>query len=94
MSARSVLRAEAFERANYRCEWSRCVHRAEHLAHIRGLGRGGNPDGSRDRLGNVAALCRYHHDLLDGRTDRFRLWEVESLLEELIALRNPEGATL
>lgn len=85
---RSELRAAAVTRSGGTCEWSRCVDRGEQLAHIRGIGRGGNPDGTRDRLSNVAFLCRYHHDVLDGRT-RMKLWEVESLLEELITRRHP-----
>lgn len=86
MGGRRALRDAVFRRARGRCEWSRCTDYASDLAHIRGLGRGGNPDGSRDTLENCAALCRYHHDLLDGR-QRMRLWEVESLLIELVDLR-------
>ena len=87
MTRRSELRAEVIERSRGICEWSRCTDPGEQLAHIRGIGRGGNPDGTRDTIDNVAWLCVYHHDLLDGRTDRMRLHEIESLLLELVALR-------
>ena len=86
MSRRSELRAAAMERSGGVCEWSRCVTRGEQLAHIRGIGRGGNPDLTRDVIGNVMFLCVYHHDLLDGR-QRMKLWEIESLLVELVELR-------
>ena len=86
MSVRSQLRTAVAERAKGICEWSLCVDAGEQLAHIRGIGRGGNPDGTRDVLSNVTWLCRYHHDLLDGR-ERMKLWELESLLLELIRLR-------
>lgn len=89
MTRRSDLREEVFARARGRCEWSLCTSRADHLAHIRGLGRGGNPDGTRDVPENTMALCQFHHDLLDGRR-MMKLWEVESLLLELNARRHPE----
>ena len=86
MSVRSVLRAAVIERSGGVCEWPRCVDPGEELAHIRGIGRGGNPDGSRDVISNVFFACQFHHNMLDGRI-RMRLWEVESLLIELIARR-------
>lgn len=88
MTVRSALRQEVAARSGGHCEWSLCVDAAIELAHIRGLGRGGNPDGTRDHIENLAGLCRFHHDLLDGRR-RMKLWEVESLLIDLIALRHP-----
>jgi len=86
MSLRSELRAQTVERSGGVCEWSRCTAHGKELAHIRGLGMGGNPDLTRDVLANVMFLCVYHHDLLDGR-QRMKLWEVESLLCELNVLR-------
>jgi len=53
---------------------------------------GGNPDLTRDVLGNVWWLCVFHHDMLDGRV-RWRLREVESLALELNRLRYPVTAT-
>lgn len=57
------------------------------MAHIKGIGRGGDPLGLRDDLGNVAWLCVEHHDVLDGRSKHFRLTYMEELLIELIELR-------
>lgn len=84
---RSELRAEVIARSGGRCEWSRCVSRGEQMAHIRGAGMGGVP--SRDHVGNVAWLCVFHHDLLDGRGHvEFRNYELRSLLEEIVAHRH------
>ena len=87
MSRRSELRAAVQERSRGICEWSRCSTRGEQLAHLRGLGMGGNPDLTRDVEANVMFLCVYHHDILDGR-QRMKLWEVESLLVELNTRRH------
>ena len=46
-----------------------------------------------DHIANVAALCRFHHDMLDGRR-RMKLWEVESLLLEVISKRETHDADL
>ncbi len=85
---RAETRERAVERSGGFCEWSGCNSPIAHMAHIEGIGRGGDPLGIRDVLGNVAMLCVYHHDLLDGRTTRFRLREVEQLLTEVIELRS------
>ena len=90
MSRRSELRAAVIERSGGRCEWSRCTSPGEQLAHIRGLALGGNPDGTRDVIGNVMWACLFHHHMLDGRI-RMKLWEVESLLIEIIAHRYSYG---
>jgi len=83
---RSELRDTAVARSKGRCEWSGCVEPAEHMAHIDGSGMGGDPKGVRDELGNVAMLCVYHHDLLDGRQP-MRLHEIGNLLREVVELR-------
>jgi hypothetical protein len=57
------------------------------MAHIEGIGRGGDPLGLRDKPENVMMLCVYHHDLLDGR-ERPNLKEIEALLVELNELRH------
>jgi predicted restriction endonuclease len=64
---RSDLRAEAMQRDGFRCAWPTCNIEASWLemAHIWPTGMGGNP--SRDRIENVWMLCKYHHDLFDGR---------------------------
>lgn len=76
------------ERAEEVCEWPECGAPAAHMAHIEGIGRGGDPTGERDNLGNVAMLCVWHHDILDGRTTEMRLKEIEVLLAEVIKLRS------
>jgi hypothetical protein len=57
-----------------------------HMAHIEGIGRGGDPLGLRDTEENVAGLCVWHHDLLDGRIP-MKLKEIERLLGELIEFK-------
>ena len=48
------------------CEWPYCADPGEEMAHITHRGMGGSRQA--DWLGNVAWLCRRHHDMLDGRT--------------------------
>jgi hypothetical protein len=50
---------------------------------------GGRP--SADVLTNLAGLCHYHHNLLDGRTDVARRYETAELLRELVELRRSRG---
>lgn len=75
---RRLLRAEAVERDGPMCVWPGCTFTHEHMAHIRGVGMGGGTH--RDYLENVAMLCRYHHDLLDGRSHHGLRREVARLL--------------
>lgn len=63
----SHLREIAMERANARCEWAFCGdNKWLELAHIQGIGMGGNKNRKFD-IDNVAILCKYHHDIYDGR---------------------------
>lgn len=65
-SARAQLRAAVRELSGGRCEWFLpCSNAGEELSHIEPRGMGGRS--SVDRIGNVAWLCRDHHDLLDLR---------------------------
>jgi hypothetical protein len=57
------------------------------MAHIRPIGRGGDPKGVRDHLGNVLWACQFHHDLMDGRVQMNR-WEWSSVLEAYVALKH------
>lgn len=91
---RSDLRDFVMNRSGGMCEWSLCPLRGDDLSHIRGIGRGGNPDGSRDTPSNAMFLCRTHHDILDGRVMANRAREVENLLLELNARRHPEAPTV
>jgi predicted restriction endonuclease len=84
---RGALREEAVERSNGACEWSDCLSQAEHMAHIEGIGRGGDAAGLRDTINNVMMLCIYHHDLLDGR-QLMKLREIQALLHDLNQLRS------
>ena len=88
MSRRSELRAAVQERSRGICEWSRCSTRGEQLAHLRGLGMGGNPDLTRDVEANVMFLCVYHHDILDGRSVKGRRFEVTELLRAYLRKEN------
>lgn len=66
------------------CEWPGCEHRGPYeMAHVHGVGMGGRP--SADTLENVALLCRFHHDLLDGRTTRELRVEMAFLLAGYLA---------
>ncbi len=84
---RSGLRTSVVDRSEGVCEWSGCGGEGVHMAHIEGIGRGGDPTGVRDKPENVAMLCVFHHDMLDGRAP-LRLWQIERLLAEVIKLRS------
>lgn len=86
MSVRSMLRAEAIIRANYTCEWADCEIPKMHLemSHIIPIGSGGD-----DTLENVWMLCKYHHDLYDGRSP-FKRRELRLLVVELMGWRRGE----
>jgi len=82
MSVRSMLRAEAIIRADYRCEWPECGEtRWLEMSHIIPLGSGG-----KDELSNVWMLDRFHHDLYDGRSP-FKRRELRLLVVELMGWR-------
>ena len=80
---RTELRVQVVERSGGRCEWAGCELPGLHMAHISGSGMGGDPKGIRDTLHNTAFLCKFHHDLLDGRI-RMSLYEVGELLRATI----------
>ena len=61
------MREHALERANYKCEWAYCTDNSWlELAHIQGIGMGGNKKRKFD-INNVCILCKHHHDIYDGR---------------------------
>ena len=67
MESLSPLREEAMKRAGGRCEWAYCNdNKWLELAHIQGIGMGGNKKRKYD-INNVAILCKLHHDVYDGR---------------------------
>lgn len=62
-------RRELYRRAQGQCEYvniSRCTMDAADPHHIKPRSKGRD-----DRLSNLQALCRYHHDLLDRRKPRW-----------------------
>ena len=90
---RRDLRAEAEKIDGRGCVWPNCRTVGEQLAHLRGVGAGGRP--SADTLSNVALLCRFHHDLLDGRSHAGLRVAVGDLLAGYVALsRRNTGANL
>lgn len=44
------------------CEIFRCPRPAVDIHHIEARGMGGNPKGDKDRIENLMALCREHHE--------------------------------
>jgi hypothetical protein len=52
------------------------------MAHIVPLGSGG-----KDVIEGVVMLCRFHHDMHDGRQQR-SLWEYRQLMLAYVALKN------
>lgn len=84
---RRELRALVIERSAGLCEWACCPDNGEQMAHLRGVGMGGTPDGRRDQPENVSWLCRFHHDLLDGRTHAGLRREMGVLLATFIDYR-------
>lgn len=64
----SKIREIALQRANYQCEWEDCGDKKWlELAHILDIGMGGRDATSKYDLNNVCILCKYHHDIYDGR---------------------------
>lgn len=89
---RRELRNYVIERSGRLCEWpgnriapGAVLHFGEEMAHVHGTGMGGRA--SADEPGNVAWLCRTHHDLLDGRRN-------PADYEDDVALLDPWGPTL
>jgi predicted restriction endonuclease len=49
------------------CEW--CGKRSQDLHHIKARGMGGDPQGKRDVIENIMALCRECHHRMGDRKD-------------------------
>ncbi len=90
MSDRSELRAQALERAGGKCEWPPTCDLPGRLemAHIMPSALGGNP--GRDRIDNVAILCKTHHDWYDNR-DVMPTRELRLLMQGFIGYRYGYG---
>ena len=83
MSDLKELRAQAFELSGGRCCWPTCPFPAEELAHIEHRGMGSFK--AVNRLELFAPCCKWHHDILDGRTVKGRRREVGLLLKAWLA---------
>lgn len=79
----ATLREACITRASGRCEWPTCDAYGDHMAHLVSRGMGGSI--AADTLSNVAWLCRYHHDILDGRQHTGLRREVVALFSEYLA---------
>lgn len=66
------------------CQWAGgcyMIHYGLEMAHIIPVGSGGE-----DRIENVLMLCKFHHDMHDGRRER-SLREYRLLLKDWVALK-------
>ena len=87
MDSLSEIRKEAMQRAKGRCEWAYCNDdKWLELAHIQGIGMGGNKKRKYD-IDNVCILCKYHHDIYDGRTISLAKKEYRALLKGYLDLK-------
>lgn len=68
--SRSRLRAALWDLTGGMCEWPECSEQADEMAHIEPSGMGGRS--SVDTIRNVWALCREHHNILDGRPSQMK----------------------
>lgn len=83
----SNLREDALKRANYKCEWANCNDgKWLELAHLVGIGMGGMNNKVSNDLNNVMMMCKYHHDMYDGRTT-FKKREYTAILLDYLRLR-------
>jgi hypothetical protein len=63
----ALIREEAFRRAGNVCEWANCSSsKWLELAHLKDIGMGGNK-ARKYNVDNTAVLCKWHHDIYDGR---------------------------
>lgn len=62
-----TLRNHVIVRSGGRCEWPDCRYDGAEMAHGKHRGMGGKHPAV-NVPENVWWLCRFHHDLLDGRT--------------------------
>jgi len=78
---KSDLRASALKRAKNKCEWAGCDERQWlEMAHIKAIGMGGRDRNISNDPENVAILCKYHHDIFDGRQQVGAQKEYQALL--------------
>ena len=84
----SKLRDRALQRARYKCEWVDCNEsRWLELAHIKDIGMGGRDAKIKYEFDNVCILCKYHHDIYDGRNTKGTKRAMISLLKAYLQLK-------
>ena len=54
-----------------KCEIPGCQKQARDIHHINPRGMGGNPKGDKDKIENLMALCREHHDQHEGQNKEY-----------------------
>ena len=74
------LREELINLDGRTCAWPHCPAPGAEVAHLTHRGMGGTSDPTINEVGNLALLCTYHHNLLDGRTTMSRRYEIGLLL--------------
>ncbi len=68
------------------CQWPGCgVTSGLQMAHLVHRGMGGSPKAN--VLSNVVMLCLFHHDILDGRSEKGRRHAVQTLLSYYLTQR-------
>ena len=83
MSVRSELRNQAMLRDGGMCQWPPyCPLGPLEMAHVIPAGSGG-----KDTIDNVVMLCKWHHDMHDGRVPR-KLREYRMLWSAFLALKH------
>ena len=88
MNGLSEIREEAMQRANSQCEWAYCNdNKWLELAHIKDIGMGGRDAKIKYEFDNVCILCKYHHDIYDGRNTKGTKRAMISLLKAYLQLK-------
>ena len=83
----SGLREKALKSAKYQCEWANCNDtKWLELAHLVGIGMGGMNNKLSNNLNNVMMLCKFHHDMYDGR-EKFKKREYTAILLDYLRLK-------
>ena len=83
----SSLRKKALKRAKYICEGSNCNDgKWLEMAHLVGIGMGGKNNSKANDINNEMIMCKFHHDMYDGRTIGKKR-EYTELLIELVRLK-------
>lgn len=80
---------QVMSRAKHRCEWAGCSEgRWLEVAHLEARGMGGKRPNIDDPA-NLAVLCKFHHDVYDGREHRGLKREMRYLLTDWLSGKRP-----